>query len=166
MRSAARFTNLYIELVGQKAAPKKCVLISTSKKVRGSMKDWTISDGGHRWTVELDVRNLGGHLDATSRARAATLAKRAAAVLTQVPVVGALPLGFGGKHRILRTMHTPAALHGVEASHLSLASSKRLRPACVGAVTSGDMPLANPGAVLSPLDGPTGCDPGNQNRMV
>ena len=29
--SAARFTNLYIELVGQKAAPKKCVLISTSK---------------------------------------------------------------------------------------------------------------------------------------
>ena len=123
LRSAARFTNLYIDLFGQKVAPKKCVLISTSKKVSGSMKDWTISDEGHRWTVELEVRDLGGHLDATNRARAATLAERAAAVLTKVPVVGALPLGFGGKLRILRTMHTPAALHGVEASHLSLASS-------------------------------------------
>ena len=53
-------------------------------------------------------------------------------------------------------MYTPAALHGVEASHLSLASSERLRAAYVGAVTSGSMPLANPGAVLSLLDGPPG----------
>ena len=69
LRSAARFTNLYIELVGQKAAPKNCVLISTSRKVRGCMKDWAISGEGHRGTVELDVvRDLGGHLDATRRA--------------------------------------------------------------------------------------------------
>ena len=108
----------------------------------------------------MDVRDLGGHLDATNRARAATLAERASAVLTKVPQVGALPLEFGGKLRILRTMHTPAALHGVEASHLSLASSKTLRAACAGAVTSGSMPLANPGAVLSLLDGPPGSDPG------
>ena len=118
------------------------------------MKDWTIDNEGHRWTVQLDVRDLGGHLDATKRARAATCAKRAAAVLGKVPVVGALPLGFGGKLRILRTMHTPAALHGSEASHLSAASTRKLRTAYVGAVTSGSMPLANPGAVLSLLDGP------------
>ena len=160
LRSAARFTNLYIELVGQKAASQKCVLIGTSKRVRGSMKDWNINDEGHRWTVQLDVRDLGGHLDATKRARAATLAKRTAAVLTRVPVVGALPLGFGGKLRILRTMHTPVAIHGVEASHLSFASFRKLRSPYVGAVTSGSMSLANLGTVLSLLDGPQGCDPG------
>ena len=32
--------------------------------------------------------------------------------------------------------------------------------AYVAAVTSSGMPLANPGAVLSLLDGPPGCDPG------
>ena len=31
--SAARFTNLYISLVGQKAAPKKCVFLSTARDV-------------------------------------------------------------------------------------------------------------------------------------
>ena len=126
------------------------------------MKDWTIDDEGHRWTVQLDVRDLGGHLDATKRARAATLARRATAVLGKVPVVGALPLGFGGKLRILRTMHTPAALHGCEASHFLADPTGKLRTAYVGAVTSGSMPLANPGAVLSLLDGHPGCDPGYQ----
>ena len=86
--------------------------------------------------------------------------------MTKVPVVGALSLGFGGKLRILRTMHTPAALHGVEASHIALASSRKLRVANVNAVTSGSMPLANPGAVLSLLDGPPGCDPGYPVRVV
>ena len=33
--SAARFTNMYISLVGQKAAPKKCVFLCTSKDTLG-----------------------------------------------------------------------------------------------------------------------------------
>ena len=157
--SAARFTNLFIELVGQKAAPKKCVLISTSKKVGEDMRDWFISGGGHWWTIKLDVRDLG-HLDATFWSRNAALARRAVGMLDKVRAVGALPQGFGGKLRILRAMHTLAALHGFEASAISQASSKRLRAAHVRAVTSGTMHLANPGAVLSLQDGPTGCDHG------
>ena len=43
---AARFTNMYISLVGQKAAPKKCVFLSTSKKVWNDMKGWAVSDTG------------------------------------------------------------------------------------------------------------------------
>ena len=31
--SAARFTNLFISLVGQEATPRKCVLLSTSREV-------------------------------------------------------------------------------------------------------------------------------------
>ena len=60
--SAARFTTLYIRLVGQEAAAEKCVLLSTSRKVRVDMKDWLVSDAGDKWSVKLDVRDLGGHL--------------------------------------------------------------------------------------------------------
>ena len=37
---AARFTTKYVRLVGQELAPSKCVLLSTSTKVRKDMKDW------------------------------------------------------------------------------------------------------------------------------
>ena len=63
---------MYSKLVGQEAAPKKCALIHTSKKVREEMKDCLGVGGGHTWTVELDVRDLGGHLDATHKAGANT----------------------------------------------------------------------------------------------
>ena len=129
-------------------------------KVGEDMRDWFISGDDHWWTIKLDARDLGGHLDATNGARNATLARRAVGVLDKVPAVGALPPGVGVKLRILRAMHTPAALHGVEASHIFQASLKRLRAAYVRVVTSGSMHLANPGAVWSRLDGPTGCDPG------
>ena len=39
--------------------------------------------------------------------------------LRVVWLASALPLDYHGKLRILRTMYIPAALHGVEASHLS-----------------------------------------------
>ena len=38
--------------------------MSTSAAVRRDMKDWVVSD----WSVKLDVRDLGGHLDTTYRA--------------------------------------------------------------------------------------------------
>ena len=50
-----------------------CVLLSTSKSVRKSMKLWDISWDGRLWKVQLDVRDLGRHLDFTRRARASTL---------------------------------------------------------------------------------------------
>ena len=62
---AAQFTSAYVRLVGQEPAPSKCVLMSTSVAVRREMKECVISDQGERWTVELDVRDLGGHLDTT-----------------------------------------------------------------------------------------------------
>ena len=85
---------------------------------------------------------------------------RAGGVLVRVPAVCALPLGLGGRLRILRTMYTPAGLHGDEASLVSQASLSRLRTAHVRAATSGEVLLANPGVLWSLLDGPEGCDPG------
>ena len=157
--AAARFTSRYIRLVGQEAAPSKCVLLSTSAGTRARMKTWDISGAGDCWTVRLDVRDLGGHLDATYRGRAGTLAARIPLVRAVCKAAGSLPLGFRGTLGLLRSKCIPAALHGVESSHVSDANLNSLRTAFVGAAWSSRMPLAHPGAVLSLLDGPDGCDP-------
>ena len=73
---AARFTARYVRSVGQDVSPGKCVLLSTSKAVRKSMKLWNVPGDGRPWKVELDVRDLGGHLDLTGRAWAGTLSRR------------------------------------------------------------------------------------------
>ena len=57
-------------------------------------------------------------------------------------------------------MHLPAALHGVEASLVSISGLRSLRTAFGQAALSGSLRLANPGAVLSLLDGPVCSDPG------
>ena len=56
-------------------------------------------------------------------------------------------------------MYLPAALHGIEASLLASDSLRKLRSAIRRVVWSRHQPLASVGAVLSLLDGPTGCDP-------
>ena len=58
------------------------------------MKLWDISGDGGFWKVQLDVRDLGGHLDFALRARAGTLSKRVGEATCGVASVGALPLGF------------------------------------------------------------------------
>ena len=40
------------------------------------MKLWDISGDGKFWKVQLDIRDLGGHLDFARRARAGTISKR------------------------------------------------------------------------------------------
>ena len=157
--AAARFTSRYIRLVGQEAAPSKCVLLSTSARTRCSMKAWDISGAGDCWSVRLDVRDLGGHLDTTYRGRAGTLAERIPPVRVSCKAAGSLPLGFRGILGLLRFKSIPAALHGVESSHISEANISSIRTAFVAAVWSSRMPLSHPGAVLSLLDGPDGCDP-------
>ena len=157
--AAARFTTGYVRLVGQEPAPSKCVLLSTSREVRHSMKGWLLSQEGDQWSVRFDVRDLGGHLDTTFRGWSSTLAARVRLVLSRVVLIFALPLDFHGRIRVVRSMYLPAALHGIEASLLASDSLRRLRSAICKVVWSRRQPLANVGAVLSLLDGPTGCDP-------
>ena len=82
------------------------------------------------------------------------------AALPRVRTVAVLPLDFIGRLRILRSMHLPGALHGAEASLVSISGLRKLRTAFCQASLSGGLCLANPGAVLSLLDGPDGSDPG------
>ena len=60
------------------------MLMSTSRTTRGHMPDWVLTDDGDGWTVKLDVRDIGGHLDTTSRGWSATLAARVRQVICPV----------------------------------------------------------------------------------
>ena len=120
---AARFTTGYVRLVGQESAPNKCVLLSTSRKVRKNMKDWVLSLKGDKWSVKFDVWDLGGHLDTTFRGWSSTLAARVRLVISRLVLVFVLLLDFHGRVRVVRSMCLHAALHGIEASRLSWAWS-------------------------------------------
>ena len=126
---AARFSTGYVRIVGQEPAPSKCVFLSTSRVMRREMRDWIVSDEGDRWTVKLDVRDLGGRLGTTFRSWSSTLAKRVRVVLARLLVVFALPLHFHGRLIVLRNMFIPCALHGIEASFLAESRVRKLRAA-------------------------------------
>ena len=109
--------------------------------------------------MQLDVRDLGGHLDFTLRARAGTLSKRVCEATFGVASVGALPVGFQVKLGLVRGKYLPAGLHAAEASYVSSSSISAFRAAIVRAVWSSKMPLAKAPAILNLLDGPIGVDP-------
>ena len=157
--NAARFTTGYGRLVGQEPAPSNCVLLSTSRDVRKDMKEWVLSFEGDKWSVRFDVRDLGEHLDTTFRGWSSTLAARVRLVISRLVLIFALPLCFHGRVRVVRSMYLPAALHGIEASLLASDSLRKLRSSIHRVVWSRRQPLADVGAVLRLLDGPTGCDP-------
>ena len=123
------------------------------------MRNWVVTDEGVRWTVKLDIRDLGGHLDTTFRAWSSTLATRVRVAIARLVVVLALPLHFHGRLGVLRSMFIPGALHGIEAPFLAESSVRKLRSAFCRVAWSRRQPIAHVGAVLSSFDGPVGCDP-------
>ena len=131
---SARFAALYGRSVGQDVFPGKCVLLSTSKSVRTAMKLWDISGGGGFWKVQLDVRDLGGHLDFTRRALAGTLSKRVREAILGVAAVGASPLGLQVNLGLVRGKYLLAGLRAAEACCVSSLSISAFRAAVVRAV--------------------------------
>ena len=86
-------------------------------------------DEGDKWSVKLDVRDLGGHLETTFWGWSATLAARVRLVIARLVVVFVLPLDFYERLRVIRSMLIPGALRGIEASFLADASLRKLRTA-------------------------------------
>ena len=71
-------------------------------------------------------------------------------------------LGFKEKLQILLTKSGSSALHGAEASPISITALTSLRTAFCAAAWSSKMPPAKTGALLSMLDVPEGCEPAFQ----
>ena len=89
----------------------------------------------------------------------ATLTSRVRLVIARLVLIFALSLNFHGRVCVVRSMYLPAALHGIEAFLLASDSPRKLRLSLHRVFWSRRQPLASVGAVLSLLDGPTGCDP-------
>ena len=151
---AARFTTGYVRLVGQEPAPTKCVLMSTCEVLRKDMRDCTLTDKRDRWTVKLDVRGLGGHLNTTFRGWSATLASRVQLVISRLVLFLFFRWMFIGGLEFI-----PGALHGIEATFLAMSNLRKLRSSIFEVVWSRRQPVASVGAVLSVQDGPQGRDP-------
>ena len=94
---SARFTAKYVRSVGQDVSPGKGVLLSTSKSVRKAVKLWDVAGDGGFWKVQLDVRDLGGHLDFTLRARAGTLSNGVREATSGVASVFSFTFRFSGQ---------------------------------------------------------------------
>ena len=118
-----------------------------------------LSQEGDKWSVKFDVPDLGGHSDTTFRGWSAALASRVRLVIARLVLIFALHQNFHGRCRVVRSMYLRAALHGIEASLLASDSLRKLRSSIHNVVWSRRQPLASVGAVLSLMDGPTGCDP-------
>ena len=80
--------------LGRRLAPSKCVFLSTSRVVRKDMRGWVVTDEGDRWTVKLDIRDLGGHLDTTFRGWSSTLATRVRVAIARLVVVFCIASSF------------------------------------------------------------------------
>ena len=156
--AAAQKTVSYVHAVGQEASPGKCVLLSTSKAARRRMTAWRDVNEGCFGAVKLDVRDLGGHLDVTLRAVAGTLSSRVRIATTQVPAVGALPMGFQRMLGMVRSKYLSGGLHGCEGAAVSVTALSSFRSAVPRAVWS-KLSMTNTPALLSLLDGPWGSDP-------
>ena len=104
---AARFTTGFVRLVGQETVPGKCVLLSTSRTVRNDTGGWIATEGGDKWSVKLDVRDLGGHLDTIFRGWSATLATRVWLVSDRLVLIFVLPLDFYGRLLVIKSMFIP-----------------------------------------------------------
>ena len=98
-------------------------------------------------------------MGAIFRGWSSSFAARIRLVVSRLVLIFALPLDFHCRVRVVRSKYLPAALRGIEASLLASDSLRKLRSSIHRVVWSRRQPLASVGAVLSLLDGPTGCDP-------
>ena len=128
--------------------------------MRRALRLWDISGDGVFWKVQLDIRDLGGHLDFTYRARAGSLSRRVGKATFGVAAVGALPLGFRVKLGLVRGKFLSwLVCMLLRLLMFSSSSISAFRAAIVRSVWSTRMPLANTPAILNLLDGPVDVDP-------
>ena len=105
------------------------------------------------------MRDLGGHLDVTKRARASTFSCRVDKATWEMHLVSALPFGFRTLVGIARSTYLPAGLHGCEGAHISIRRLDAFRTGIMLACWSRKVPTANPHTVLGLLDAPEVSDP-------
>ena len=120
------------------------------------MPAWRNDNEGCFWAVELDVRDLGGHLDVTLRALAGILSSRVNVATAQVISGGALPMGFRRMPGMACSKYLPGGLHGCEGAAISVSALSAFRAVVARAVWSKKHYMTNTPACGESLGWPLG----------
>ena len=81
--------------------------MSTTRAVRKDMWDWSSSHEGGKWSVMLDVRDLGGHIETTFRGWPVTLAARVRTVISRMALFSVFLLDLHGRILVVSSMFIP-----------------------------------------------------------
>ena len=123
------------------------------------MRRWDVSGDGKAWKVDLDVRDLSGHLDLTLQARAGTLSKRVKDPTHGVAAVGALsPLGSRSKLGLVRGSICLLVFMLLKLRMFLFLLWPLFVQPLVGLLGPAKMPMASTSAILILLDGLSGVD--------
>ena len=104
---------LCVRPVGQEPAPSECVLMITSRTVLCDMRGRVVTDEGDRWSVKLDVRDLGETFGHYLSWLVRHSGYAGSSGISRLVLVYVLPLDFHCRLRVIRTMFIPGALPGI-----------------------------------------------------
>ena len=90
--------------------------MSTPRVVRKDMWGWTMSHEEDKWTVKLDVTDLGGGVLTPLFVWLVCHPCCWGQVGARLVLTSVVPLDFHGRFKVVRSMFVPGALHGTEAA--------------------------------------------------
>ena len=113
---AFNITHKYMQDIGAKIAPDKSLLFSNDSAIRSSLasEHWAYLDTFI--PVVLHLRDLGSHLNTTTRNIGTTLTKRMQRCIGRLGRLRHLPLDIATKLKLLTTNVFAAGLYGCEAT--------------------------------------------------
>ena len=110
-------TQEYLLDLGSNNSAKKSFLFSTDPNMRQLLKHKNWDALGTTLKVELNFRDLGGHLNSTNAINAITLTNRLIGAIQGIERLTRTPLSYETKQHIIRASSLHFGLYGCEASH-------------------------------------------------
>ena len=127
-------THLYMQDLGAKIAPEKSLLFSNDGAIRRWISEVHWIHLGTSIPVVVHLRDLGSHLNLSTRNIGSTLTRRMLKCITRIQKLRFLPLDQDTKMRLITTNIFAAGLYGSEATFASEDSLSRLTTACLDAL--------------------------------
>ena len=109
----------YFEDIGAKVAENKCFTFASDALTRNYLKNFKWRHSNKKIPNKTNFRDLGAHVNMTKTRNGATLTKRMQAAIGMCNRLKWLKLSNQNKNKIITSNIIPAALYGVETTHVS-----------------------------------------------
>ena len=119
----------YFEDIGAKVADNKCFTFASDKDTRKYLQNNKWRHNGKYIPLKNFFRDLGAHMNFTKTKNGATLTKRIKSAIAMCKRLKWLKLSNNNKYKIINSNIIPAALYGVETTHVSTTAIDELRTA-------------------------------------